>query len=86
MARPSRELATRTGVDPEDEPSAQWGWHASFPRGKAVAGWFTVFALLIMIIGNHMGRTEDIWLIGLAGLMAFGLVLHTVRRRNSWRR
>ena len=86
MARPSRELATRPGVDPEDEPSARWGWHASFPRGKAIAGWFTVFALLIMIIGNHQGRTENIWLIGSAALLAFMLIRQSVRERKAWRR
>ncbi len=86
MARTSRELATRSTVDPQDEPSAEWGWHASFPKGKAIAGWFTVFALLIMIIGNHQGRTENIWLIGSAALLAFMLIRQSVRERKAWRR
>lgn len=86
MARTSRELATRPAVDPQDEPSAEWGWHGSFPRGKAAAGWFTVFALLIMIIGNHQGRTENVWLILVAGITAAVLIVHSVRRRRAWRR
>ena len=86
MARTSRELATRSTVDPQDEPSAEWGWHASFPKGKAIAGWFTVFALLIMLIGNHQGRTENIWLIGSAALLAFVLIRQAVRERKAWRR
>ena len=86
MARTSRELATRSAVDPEDGPSVRWGWHASFPRGKAIAGWFTVLALLIMIIGNHQGRTENLWLIGTAVLLAFVLIRQSVRQRRAWRR
>ena len=86
MARTSRELATRSAVDPQDEPSAEWGWHGSFPKGKAIAGWFTVFALLIMLIGNHTGRTEDLWLIGTAALLAFVLIRQQVRERKAWRR
>ena len=86
MASNSRELAKRSAVDPQDEPSAEWGWHASFPRGKAIAGWFTVFALLIMLIGNHQGRTENIWLIASAALLAFVLIRQAVRERKAWRR
>ncbi|MGH3564556.1 MAG: DUF2631 domain-containing protein [Pseudonocardia sp.] len=86
MARNSRELAQRPAVDPQDEPSAEWGWHGSFPRGQMMAGWVSVVLLLTMLIGNHEGATEDVWLIGLAAVMAFGLVLHTVRKRRSWRR
>jgi hypothetical protein len=86
VASNSRELAQRPVVDPHDEPSAEWGWHGSFPRGKMIAGWTSVVLLLLFLIGNHQGRTEDLWLIGVASLMAFGLVLHTVRKRNAWRR
>ena len=28
----------RAGVDPQDEPSAEWGWHGRFPRARAIAG------------------------------------------------
>ncbi len=86
MARKSQEVARRPAIDPADEPSVEWGWHGSFPKGMLIAGWFSVGALLIMLIGNHRGRTEDIWLIGVAVFMALGLVLHTVRQRNAWRR
>ena len=86
MARNSREVVKRSTVDPADEPSAEWGWHGGFPRGMMIAGWFSVGALLIMLIGNHRGRTEDIWLIGTAVVLALALVLQTVRKRNAWRR
>jgi len=88
MARNSREVARRgtSEIDSADEPSAEWGWHGGFPKGMLIAGWLSVGAMLIMLIGNHEGRTEDIWLIGVAVLMAFGLAMHTVRQRNAWRR
>ena len=86
MARNSRELAQRPAVDPQDEPSVEWGWHGGFPRGEVIAGWVCVVILLLFMIGNHQGRTEDLWLIGLAAVMAIGLIMHSMRRRNAWRR
>ena len=86
MARNSRELAQRPAVDPQDEPSAEWGWHGGFPRGEVIAGWVCVVILLLFLLGNHTGRVEDLWLIGLAVIMAIGLIMHSVRRRNAWRR
>ncbi|MEJ3658741.1 DUF2631 domain-containing protein [Actinomycetes bacterium KLBMP 9759] len=86
MARNSRELAKRPAVDPHDEPSAEWGWHGGFPRGMMIAGWFSVVALLLMQIGNHQGRTENLWLIGIAVVMAIGLINVSLRKRNAWRR
>ncbi|MGH3431766.1 MAG: DUF2631 domain-containing protein, partial [Thermocrispum sp.] len=56
-----QELQTRPKVDPADEPSAEWGWHGSFPNLVQVMGWVIVGSLLAMLIGNHNGRTEDIW-------------------------
>jgi hypothetical protein len=51
-----------------------------------IAGWVTVFILLVMNLGNHQGRVENVWLTGLAIVMAIGLVLHSVRKRTAWRR
>jgi hypothetical protein len=86
VARNSRELARRPTVDPLDEPSAEWGWHGGFPRGSMIAGWVTVVILLLFTIGNHEGSTEDFWLVGIAVLIAFSLIMHTIRRRHAWRR
>jgi hypothetical protein len=51
-----------------------------------IAGWASVVILLLLTIGNHEGNTEDIWLVGFAVLIAFGIVMQTIRRRNAWRR
>lgn len=86
MASNSRELAQHPAVDPEEEPSVEWGWHGSFPKGMIIAGWVSVAIIFTMLIGNHTGRTEDLWLVGTGVAMAAGLILHTVRTRNAWRR
>ncbi|MFF5988979.1 DUF2631 domain-containing protein [Prauserella flavalba] len=86
MAGKAIEKRSGTEVDPRDEPSAEWGWHGGFPKATRFAGWFTVFALLIMLIGNHENNTENVWLVGLAIAVAFGLVLDMRRRRAAWRR
>ncbi|MGQ0842365.1 DUF2631 domain-containing protein [Actinokineospora sp.] len=73
-------------VSPQDEPSAEWGWHGSFPRATAFAGILVGLAMFGMLIGNHTGLTEDLWLIGVGvGLLAgVGWLVH--KRRTSWRR
>ncbi|GLZ41460.1 DUF2631 domain-containing protein [Actinokineospora sp. NBRC 105648] len=73
-------------VSPAEEPSVEWGWHGSFPKGTLIAGVFVGLAMFAMIIGNHTGLTADIWLIGIgAGLLAgIGWKIH--KNRTSWRR
>lgn len=73
-------------VDPEEEPSVEWGWHGSFPRATAAAGIFVGIVMFLMLIGNHRGRTEDAYLVlvGVILLVGVGVLIH--RRRTSWRR
>lgn len=73
-------------VDPRDEPSAEWGWHGTFPKATRLAGWFSAFALFIMLIGNHVTAMEDIWLIALGSSVVIALLYDARRRRTSWRR
>ncbi len=73
------------GVDPAIEPSAAWGWHGEFPKGRLIAGWISTAIMLVMLIGNHTGRIEDVWLLVIAAVMAFGLARQTLRERKSWR-
>ncbi|ASO19336.1 hypothetical protein AHOG_08455 [Actinoalloteichus hoggarensis] len=74
-----------TTVDPHEEPSAEWGWHGGFPVGTRVAGWVGALSVFAMLIGNHEGRTEDLWLIFLGAGMVATLIWDQVRRRTSWR-
>lgn len=86
MASNARELAERHGVDPDDEPSVEWGWHGSFYRGKIIAGVICIVLLVVMIFGPYQSRTQDLWLIGIALLLAFMIWRTVVARRNAWRR
>ena len=90
------------GLDPgagmlavaREEPSVEWGWHGGFPKGTQIAGWFSVFACLVMLIGNHQGilsggdqfKVEDIYLILVAVVLAIGLLIDLRRLRTPWRR
>ncbi len=74
------------GVDPHREPSADWGWHGTFPRAGPIAGWFTAFALFAMLIGNHRSRVEDAWLVGLGLLLVVMLIGSHLNSRKSRRR
>jgi hypothetical protein len=81
-----RQQAGVSNVDPRDEPSAEWGWHGGFPKASRVAGWFTAFAMFVMLIGNHEGNTENIWLICLGVGLIGALLLDMRKQRTAWRR
>lgn len=72
-------------IDPQDEPSVEWGWHGSFPRGTRLAGWFSAIVLLAMNIGNHTGWVEGVYLDVIAVFIIGGLVADIIRRRTAWR-
>ncbi|OLT47882.1 hypothetical protein BJF85_14670 [Saccharomonospora sp. CUA-673] len=84
--RTGSEVKRPNGVDPHEEPSAEWGWHGTFPKVRQGVGWFFVFAMLVMLIGPHESRTEDLYLIGFAVTIACGLIYDIWNRRNAWRR
>ena len=89
MASNSREVARKgPAIVDEDvpDPTSEWGWNGSFPRGGMIAGVFSVLALLSMLIGNHEGRIEDLYLVGFALLLVLGLVISVRSKRNAWRR
>jgi hypothetical protein len=86
VARTSRRTARRGGVDPSDEPSAEWGWHGGFPNGLRIAGVVVAIVLLLLMIGPYQSRLQDWWIVGIAlGILAL-IVRGTIRRRNAWRR
>jgi hypothetical protein len=89
VASNSREV-TRKGPAIVDEdvpdPQSEWGWNGSFPRGGMAAGVFSIIALLAMLIGNHTGKIEDLYLVGFALLLVLGVVISVRNKRNAWRR
>lgn len=63
------------GVSSLDEPSVKWGWHGYAKKaGAIIGGAFAVF-LLLMLIGNHTGNVENLYLIGFAILIFVGIAL-----------
>ena len=54
-------------------------------KASRIGAVFTILVLLSMLIGNHRGRTEDIFLIVIAGGLALVLVVDVVLRRNGLR-
>lgn len=67
--------------EPAQAPSARFGWHGVATKSFYIAGWFCVLALLGMLVGNHVGHVEDIWLVataaGLAAILVKGMVAKT---------
>ena len=69
----------------EHERPEEWGWHGETGKAGRRAAWITVLIVLSYLIGNHEGRVEDLWVVGIAALMVLILVLDWRRRRNAWR-
>jgi hypothetical protein len=74
------------GLDPDREPSADWGWHGAFPVAGPIAGWFTAFALFAMLIGNNGSGVANLYLIGLGTLLVVMLVTSHLKARKAKRR
>jgi hypothetical protein len=83
---PTDHGADPVDMDPTREPSADWGWHGTFPRAGPIAGWFTAFALFMMVIGNHRSHVEDVWLVGLGLLLVVMLIGSHLSNRRARRR
>jgi hypothetical protein len=56
------------------------------PRAARFGAAVSALILLSMLIGNHRGRVEDIFLVAGAGLLILALVGDWVLRRNGLRR
>jgi predicted lipid-binding transport protein (Tim44 family) len=85
---PSSELEKRPvqTPDPHDEPSAEWGWHGTLPKGARLGGIFVTLVLFGMLIGNQTGHVEDFYLVITGVIMIVMLLLSGRRRRRAWRR
>ncbi|WP_053734580.1 DUF2631 domain-containing protein [Nocardia sp. NRRL S-836] len=82
----SSELDKRPAVDPHEEPSHEWGWHGSLTKGTRIAGWLSAIFCFLMLIGNHHGRIENVYLIATGVTIIGFLVWDMARRKTSWRR
>ncbi len=85
--QPGREEAVvRVGEQPvEHERPEDWGWHGETGRKGRIGAWISVGILLLYLYGNHEGRMEDLWLVGIAGIIVLILIWDIFRRKNAWR-
>jgi hypothetical protein len=70
--------------DLDDAPSAEWGWHTTFPRGIRIAALLTVVALVAMMWprDQELGQTHLLWLGGIALVALLGVIRPPGRRRR----
>ena len=52
-------------------------------KAARIGGVITIILLLLMLIGNHRGRVENLWLIGIAAVIAALLVGDWLMRKNG---
>jgi len=57
----------------------------SNPKVARIGGVLIIVGLLSMLFGNHEGNVENLWLIGLAALIAAMLVGAWILRKNGLR-
>lgn len=62
------------------------GLARALPEGRELRGFAVAAICLIMLIGNHVGHQEDIWLVVIAVAFAGLSIGSIVRARTSWRR
>ena len=87
VTQPGREAGVvRAGAPPvAHERPEEWGWHGETGKKGRIGAWFTVFVLLAFLVGNHEGRVEDLWLVGIALGIVLILLWDARRRKNAWR-
>ena len=85
--QPGREEAVvRADAHPvEHERPEEWGWHGEMGKWGRRLAVIPILFLLSMLIGNHEGRMEDLWVIGFALGMVAILLWDARRRKNAWR-
>jgi phosphatidylserine synthase len=85
VASNTREVAIRSGVDPEAEPSVDWGWHQNFTKGLPIAAGLTGVVLLLFLIGHPASWTEILYMAIPAVFCLVGAVVYPIYKRRSWR-
>ncbi len=76
----------RAGSTPvTHERPEDWGWHGEAGKAGRITGYVMIVVLLTMLVGNHEGRVEDLWLVGSALVIVIMLIWDSRRRKNAWR-
>ena len=85
--QPGREEGVvRAGDQPvQHERPEEWGWHGETGKTGRRLAIIPILFMLAYLIGNHEGRIEDLWLVGITLIMVLILVWDARRRKNAWR-
>jgi hypothetical protein len=85
--QPGREEAVvRADAHPvEHERPEDWGWHGETGKWGRFGAWIAVLFTLALLFGNHQGKVEDLWIVGIVVVMILILVYDHFRRKNAWR-
>ncbi|WP_295624151.1 DUF2631 domain-containing protein [uncultured Corynebacterium sp.] len=83
MSNGHQKEEVHNGVSTLDVPNAKWGWSGLSEATLQKAGWIGVIFLLAMLFGNHPGKVENIWLIGLAVIFAIALLWRAFSPRGK---
>jgi hypothetical protein len=76
----------RAGETPiTHERPEDWGWHGEAGKAGRITGYVMIVFLLVMLVGNHEGRIEDLYLVGFALIILISLIWDSRRRKNAWR-
>ena len=68
----------------DEKPVTSPDQHKPTPvKAARVAALVVAAIMLLMLIGNHKGHVEDIWLIGTAALLVGIVLFDWVQRRNG---
>jgi protein-S-isoprenylcysteine O-methyltransferase Ste14 len=61
--------------------------HKPGPKKAAYIGAIvSTVILLLMVLGNHHGKVEDLWLVGVAGVLVLVLLADWALRKNGIKR
>ncbi|MGY1812184.1 DUF2631 domain-containing protein [Blastococcus sp. SYSU D00820] len=85
--QPNREEAVvRRDAHPVDhERPEDWGWHGETGRLGRIGAVIAILWTLAYLVGNHEGRVEDLWIVGLVLVMILIMIADWRRRKNAWR-
>ncbi len=57
-----------------------------FEKSARVGAIISIAILLLMLIGNHEGQVENLWLIGTAAVLALALVADVLMKKHGLKR
>ena len=84
--RPHLLPAVRYGVYASWAVTAPDQHKPGFPKAARIGAVISIVFLLLMLLGNHRGKVENLWLIAGAVLLAGMLLADRVMRRNGLKR